>query len=74
MTVLLFPYTVEPVLKDHPIGHENMVSQDRWSLVTGQFTLKSRVFCPKLLVLQERWSLLAVVSQDRFYCTSIAAS
>ncbi len=44
-----------------------MVSQDRWSLVTGRFTLKSRVFCPKLVVLQDRWSLLAVVSQDRFY-------
>ena len=26
--------TVEPVLKDRPIGHKNMVSQDRWSLVT----------------------------------------
>ncbi len=32
-------YTVEPVLIDHPFGHKNMVSQDRWSLVTGSFTL-----------------------------------
>ncbi len=32
--------TVEPVLEKHPIAHKNMVSQDRWSLVTGSFTLK----------------------------------
>ncbi len=24
-------YTVDPVLKDHPIGHRNIVSEDRWS-------------------------------------------
>ncbi len=27
--------TVETVWKDHPIGHKNVVCQDRWSLVTG---------------------------------------
>ncbi len=27
-------HTVEPVLKDHTIGHKNVVNQDRWSLVT----------------------------------------
>ncbi len=31
--------TVEPVLKDRSIGHKDIVSQDRWSLVTGSFTL-----------------------------------
>ncbi len=31
---LNFSYTVELVLKEHPISHKN-VSQDRWSLVTG---------------------------------------
>ncbi len=31
--------TVEPVLKDHLIGHENVVFQDRWSLVTGSIVL-----------------------------------
>ncbi len=34
------PCTEEPVLKDHPIGKENVVCQDRWSLVTGSITLK----------------------------------
>ncbi len=32
--------TVEPVLKDHSHWPKNMVSEDRWSLVTGSFTLK----------------------------------
>ncbi len=30
-----FECTVEPVLKDHHVGHTNVVCQDRWSLVTG---------------------------------------
>ncbi len=25
--------TVEPVLKDHPVGHRNMVSYEKWSVV-----------------------------------------
>ncbi len=61
--------TVEPVLKDHPIGHKNIVAQDRWSLVT--YTLECRTFCPKLVVLQDRWSLMAVISPDRFHCTVV---
>ncbi len=61
--------TVEPVLKDHPVDHKNMVSQDRWSLVTGSFTLKYVTFCKTQVALQDRWSLMAVVSQDRFHCS-----
>ncbi len=49
--------TVEPVLKDHPIDHNNLVCQDRWSLVTGSVTLKCRAFCQKCVVCQDRWSL-----------------
>ena len=38
--------TVEPIMKDHPIGRTNVVSQDRWPLVTGSVTstLKCRNF------------------------------
>ncbi len=61
-------YTIEPVLKDHPIGHKNVVCQDRWSLVTGSVILNCRSFCQKCVVCQDRWFLLAVVSQDWFYC------
>ncbi len=45
-----FAYTVEPVLKDHLIGHKNVVCQDRWSLVTGSVILKCRSFCKKCVV------------------------
>ena len=49
--------TVEPILKDHPIGHKNVVCQDRWSLVTGSVLLKCRS-CQKRVVCQDRWSLM----------------
>ncbi len=65
-------YTVEPVLKDRPISHKNMASQDGWSLLTDLFTQKCRTCCQKLVVLQDRWPLMAVVSEhaeDRFHCT-----
>ncbi len=62
-------YTVESVLKDHPIGHKNVVCQARWSLVTGSFVLKCRSFCQSCVVCRDRWSLMAVVPQDRFHCT-----
>ncbi len=30
--------------------------------------LKYRAFCQKCVVFEDRWSLMAVVSQDRFHC------
>ncbi len=64
-------YPVEPVLKEHSIGHKNVVCQDRWCLImlmTGSVLLKYRSFCQKCVVCQDRWSLMPVVSQDRFHC------
>ncbi len=68
-TLYLADCIVEPVLKDHPFGHKNVVSlsQDRWSLVTDSAVLKCWSFCQKCVVSQDRWSLMAVVSQDRFH-------
>ncbi len=43
-------YTVKPILKDHLIGHKNVVSQDRWSLVTSSIRLKCWSFCCSLSV------------------------
>ncbi len=69
--------TVEPVLKDTPaIGHKNMVSRHMRQVVFGDrliytCTLKCRTFCQELMVFQDRWSLMAVVSQDRFHCTLV---
>ena len=56
-----------PVLKDHPIGHKNMVSQDRFSFMTDSITLKCITFCLEYVVLQDRWSVIVAVSQDRFH-------
>ncbi len=57
--------TVEPMLKDH-IGNKKW-SQDKWSLVMGCNDMQDQ----KYLLLQGRWSLMPVVSQDRFDCTSM---
>ncbi len=65
-----YRYTVKPFLKDHPMGHTNVVSEDRWSLVAGSITLQYRTFSPKYLVFQDRWSFIAVVSQEMFHCTT----
>ncbi len=59
----LLIFTVEPVLKDLPIEHKYMASQDRWSLVAGSITLECRTFCQEYVVLQDcsclswQWSL-----------------
>ncbi len=44
-------------VENHPIGHKNVVCQDRWSLVTGSVILKCKSFCQKCMVFQDRWSL-----------------
>ena len=67
--VFLSQGTVKPVLKDHPICYNHLVSQNRCSLVTGSMTLKCRTFCLEYVVLQNRWSTMAVVSQDMVYCS-----
>ncbi len=74
MASVVISNTVEPLLKDHPFRHRNVVSQDWWSLVTGSVVLKCRTFCQKYVVFQDRWSLVAVVSQDRFHCYVHCAS
>ncbi len=63
--------TVEPVLKDHPIGHRNVVSQDRWSLVTVSvyWNVGPSAKNGWLLKTGGLIMLMAVVSQDRFHCT-----
>ncbi len=58
--------TVESVLKDHPIADKNVVSQNRWSLVTGLITVKYSTFCQEYQICQDRWSLMAVASQISF--------
>ncbi len=58
--------TVAPVLQNHTISHKNRVSEGRWSLTTSSNALKCRI-CQEYVVLQDRWSLMPVVLQARFY-------
>ncbi len=46
------------VLKDWPIGHKNVVSQDRWSLVTGSIILKCWLFCQEYVVFQDMFTII----------------
>ncbi len=51
--------TVEPVLKDHPIGHKNVVCKDVVSDVSDDrlsYIEMTRSFCQKRMVCQDRWS------------------
>ncbi len=49
-----------------------MVSQDRWSLVTGTITLKWMIFCQGYVVFQDRWSQSSGLSrQVSLYCLLI---
>ena len=45
--------TVEAALKDRPIAHTNMISQDRWSLVTGSVALKCGTFYQEYVIIQD---------------------
>ncbi len=38
---------------------------------TGSVTLEYGTFCQEYVVLQDRWSFMAVTPQDRFHCTCI---
>ena len=64
-----FSGTVEPVLKDRPYGHKKY-GLSRQVAFSDRFiyTEIEELLPQKILVLQDRWSLMAVVSQDRFYC------
>ena len=57
------------LLKRKHIGPVNIVSQDRWSLLTGSVALKFKTFYQEFVVLQhvqDRWSVRAVVSSRGF--------
>ncbi len=48
-----------------------VVSQGRWSLVTGSVVLTcGGTFCQESVILQDRWSLTAVVTPDSLHCSS----
>ncbi len=75
-TYLSIPNTVEPVLKDYPIGHTNVVFQDRWSLATVSITLKCRTFCQEYVGLSRylylKTGFTVYYTMDRLYRSFLA--
>ncbi len=66
-----FEITVEPVLKDHPIGPQNVVCQDRWSLTIGLIVLNlgpsaKNVWSFKTGGLAWQWSLKTGFTVDQY--------
>ena len=55
-----------------PWGHNNLTSQERWSFMTNPITFNCRTFCQEYLVFQDRWSLMAVGSHERFNCSMVS--
>ncbi len=60
-----FLSTVESILKDHPISHENVVFQDRWSLLTGSIINENI----GLSFARKPGLSRQVVSHGRFHCS-----
>ena len=59
---VLYTCTVKSVLKDCPFGHKNMVSQGRWSSVTGSVE-KWKLLLGIVICSPSVWSFMALVSQ-----------
>ncbi len=60
-------YTVEPLLKDHPATIK-MQSLKTGGFFGDRFSWIEMQDLQEYVVFQDRWSLMAVVFQERFYC------
>ena len=61
---------VEPVLSDHTFCPVKVVSQNRWSLITGRTNINRKQSASMKMVVQDEWSLMTEAAQDWFYCIS----
>ena len=63
--------TVVPLLRDHPVVHTKVVFEEGWSFIRGRKQCKPKHVSSGIVVLNERWSLIRVVSQEGDYCNQI---
>ena len=63
--------TVVPLLRDHPVGHTDVVFEEGRSFIRGRKQCKPKHVSSGIVVLNVRWSLIRVVSQEGDYCTAI---
>ena len=61
-------YTVVPLLRDHPVVHTKVVFEEGWSFIRGRKQCKPKHVSAGIVVLNVRWSLIRVVSQEGDYC------
>ena len=66
---LLNSNTVVPLLRDHPVGHTDVVFEEGRSFIRGRKQCKPKHVSSGIVVLNVRWSLIRVVSQEGDYCT-----
>ena len=60
--------TVVPLLRDHPVVHTKVVFEEGWSFIRGRKQCKPKHVSSGIVVLNVRWSLIRVVSQEGDYC------
>ena len=63
--------TVVPLLRDHPVVHTDVVFEEGWSFIRGRKQCKPKHVSSGIVVLNVRWSLIRVVSQEGDYCIGI---
>ena len=63
--------SVVPLLRDHPVVHTKVVFKEGWSFIRGRKQCKPKHVSSGILVLNVRWYLIRVVSQegDLYYKT-----
>ena len=69
ISVLLFVFTVVPVMNGHPRDQAKVSVHCRWPLIRGNLTLKCVGRGIDNVAVQGRWPLTTGVAQGRYYCT-----
>ena len=70
---LMFNSTVVPLLRDHPVVPTDVVFEEGWSFIRGRKQCKPKHVSSGIVVLNVRWSLIRVVSQEGDYCIPISS-
>ena len=62
--------TVVPVVCHHLFGQLKVVTYNRWSFIASKDTKNKDYSVTQYVVTNGRWSLTAVVTYSRYYCTN----
>ena len=62
--------TVVPAVCDHTFCQPKVLTYGRWSYIAGKVTKNVGCSAIRNVVTNARWSLTAVVTYSRYYCTA----